>query len=132
VGEWSFLIHSRKPTNPWANSVVCGRLQPISPQSHGRGGTSPWSRESYVLRSVGLRSRTATFAVIVALEGTSCAHSNPQAKELIPCQRSGRADAPLPFDLRFACSIHSSLGFPEIHSTSAAHPKTLFIGRLSY
>jgi hypothetical protein len=49
---------------------------------------------------LGLRARPATFAVMVAPEGVLCAHSDPQAKRLIPCQRYGRADAPLPFALR--------------------------------
>jgi hypothetical protein len=49
---------------------------------------------------LGLRARPATFAMMVAPEGVLYAQKHPQAEKLIPCQRYGRANAPLPFDLR--------------------------------
>jgi hypothetical protein len=71
---------------------------------------------------LGLRARPATFAVMVAPEGVLCAHSDPQAKRWIPCQRYGRANAPLPFDLRL---IRGSLRGSGIRNTFAARWDTL-------
>jgi hypothetical protein len=66
---------------------------------------------------------------MVAPEGMPCTQNYPQPKKLIPCQRYGRANAPLPFDLR---PIRGLSGHSEIRSTSTARFKPLFISKSSY